>query len=139
MPPQPPRKAQAQRQGSVQSHATAGPTPAPPIMPGKDLLQRLNYVVQANALLEGLSRDEGGGGGLAWRSRRRDATKRKGKGTGKRSAAGEERGQSSEVVGLRQIVKDVSGRAYRDIAKHAMLKLCVGGFSCPQCLHGSLT
>ncbi len=90
------------------------PTELPKNIISKDLLQRLNFMYQANAMLEGLSKDP-----LVHKSVRERFNKRRKVDTESGSKV-EGRGQ-----GLRSVVQTVGGPGYWNIARHSMLKLLV--------------
>jgi hypothetical protein len=77
----------------------------------KDLLQRLNFMYQASAFLEELSKDP-----RAHHPAEQNQRKRK------RSEHAQQ-GTKDAVNGLRSVVQEVGGPGYRDIARHSLLKL----------------
>jgi hypothetical protein len=76
----------------------------------KDLLQRLNFMYQASAFLEELSKDPRAHHPAEQHQRKR-----------KRSEHGQQ--GAEDVNGLRSVVQEVGGPGYRDIARHSLLKL----------------
>jgi hypothetical protein len=108
----PPKQA---RKGAVTAiDDSSGPSNHPTQLPkhimSKDLLQRLNFMYQANAMLEGLSRDP-----RAHRS------------VGERSCKRRKVETQHEVKeghnGLKSVVQNVGGPGYWNIARHSLLKL----------------